>query len=49
MSDNSIIKVLAVVFVALYVISPIDACPGPVDDVLLVLLTCLANRKQITG
>ncbi len=36
---NGIGKVLMVVLVALYVISPIDLVPGPVDDFIVILLS----------
>ena len=31
-------KTLVLLFVVLYVLSPVDFFPGPVDDLLLVLL-----------
>lgn len=39
-------KILIMIFVVVYVISPIDACPGPIDDVIVTLLG-LAARKGI--
>ena len=38
-----IIKILFVIGIALYVISPVDAVPGPIDDIIL-LMYCLRNR-----
>ena len=41
---NSLAKGMLIALVILYVISPIDLCPGPVDD-LIVFLLALALRK----
>lgn len=41
------IKGMLIVLVVLYVISPLDLVPGPIDDVLLVLFTLgSAKSKQ---
>lgn len=37
-------KRMILVLVILYIISPIDACPGPIDD-LIVLFIGLAAHK----
>ena len=42
MSD--LMKVMLVGLVVLYVISPMDACPGPIDDIIVVLLGIAANK-----
>ena len=44
---NGIAKGMLLVLVILYVISPIDLCPGPIDD-LIVILMGAAARKQIS-
>jgi len=41
---NRLIKGLIVVLLGAYVVSPMDICPGPVDD-LIVLLLGLAAQK----
>ena len=41
---NKFMKALILVGVILYVISPIDIAPGPVDDLIVVALG-LASRK----
>lgn len=46
MSDVS--KGMIIVFMILYILSPIDACPGPIDD-LIVLLIGLAAQKGVTS
>ena len=47
---NDVAKGMFLVLAILYVLSPVDACPGPVDD-LLVLLVALAATKntQVAG
>jgi uncharacterized membrane protein YkvA (DUF1232 family) len=45
---NNFIKMLILVAVLLYVISPIDAVPGPIDDVIVTLLG-LAARKHLSA
>lgn len=47
MENNSfdIIKILFVIGIALYVISPVDALPGPIDDIIL-LMYLLRNRNN---
>lgn len=37
-------KGMILVLMILYIVSPIDACPGPLDD-LVVLIIGLAARK----
>ncbi len=44
--NNTFLKALVIVVVILYVISPVDAYPGPVDD-LVVLLLGFAAKKRI--
>ena len=43
---NDTMKGMLIVLVVLYVISPIDLCPGPVDDLIVVLLGMAANKKS---
>lgn len=43
---NQITKLLLLVFVVLYVISPVDAVPGPIDDLIVILLSIAAQRKM---
>ena len=44
MSD--IVKGMILVLMILYIFSPVDACPGPIDD-LIVLFIGIAARKGI--
>ena len=34
---NAIVKGMLLMLLILYVISPVDLCPGPVDDIILIL------------
>ncbi len=42
---NDAMKGMLMILVILYVISPVDACPGPLDDILLLMI-CLAANKE---
>lgn len=42
---NQIIKVLLLVFVVLYVISPVDAFPGLIDDLIVILISIAAQGR----
>ena len=45
---NDFFKLIIVFLVVVYVISPVDACPGPIDDFIVILLG-IANRKKIAA
>lgn len=45
---NSFLKAILTFLVILYIVSPIDACPGPFDDIIVLALT-LASRKSIAA
>lgn len=45
MSD--VVKGMILVLMIVYIVSPIDACPGPIDD-LIVLFIGLAARKGVS-
>jgi uncharacterized membrane protein YkvA (DUF1232 family) len=38
MGNNGAISIVLLVVVALYVVSPVDLVPGPIDDIILMLL-----------
>ena len=42
---NQIMKILLVIFMVVYVVSPVDAMPGPVDDLILLLLSIGVQRE----
>lgn len=41
---DSFVKGIIVTVIILYIVSPVDAMPGPIDD-LIVLLLGIAARK----
>ena len=43
---NNFMKGLVVMVVLMYIVSPIDACPGPIDDIIVLMLG-LASRKKL--
>ncbi len=44
--DNKL-KWIMFAVLAIYVISPVDCLPGPIDDILAILLYLAANKKDI--
>ena len=38
-------KILLIGLIVMYVVSPVDACPGPIDDIIVMLLGTVASRK----
>ena len=47
---NDMTKIILLVLIMLYVVSPIDLCPGPIDDLIVVLLGWAGQKglSQIT-
>lgn len=43
---GDVVKGMILVLMILYIVSPIDACPGPIDD-LIVLFIGMAARKKV--
>lgn len=41
---NDIIKGMILVLMILYIVSPIDACPGPIDDLLVMIIGVAAQK-----
>ena len=44
---NDIAKGMLIVLVILYIVSPVDVCPGPVDDIIVLLLSFAANNHIV--
>lgn len=40
------LRTLVILFVLLYVLSPVDAAPGPIDDVIVMLLGMNAFKDK---
>ena len=47
MSDNKILKWLVLAILVVYVVSPADLLPGPVDDVIAILLYLAASKRDL--
>ena len=43
---NGVAKGMLLAFAFLFIVSPLDLCPGPIDD-LIVLLAGIAAQKRI--
>lgn len=43
---NGVVKGMLVILLLIYVISPVDLCPGPIDDIILLL--CAIGGGAIT-
>ena len=43
--DNKVLKGILIGLLAVYVISPVDLAPGPLDDLLLILFSYVMNNK----
>ena len=41
---NGFGKFLLTMLCIIYVVSPLDLCPGPIDDILVILLTQAAKK-----
>ena len=42
-------KIIALAALLIYVISPVDIAPGPMDDMIMCLLYAIMNYKSIPG
>ncbi len=47
MNDNKILKWLVLAILLIYVVSPADLLPGPVDDVVAILLYLATNKRDL--
>ena len=45
---NNLMKGLVIMAVLMYIVSPLDMAPGPIDDILILLLG-LAARKNLSS
>ena len=43
---DGVMKGMLLVLMILYLISPLDACPGPIDDILVLMIGMAAQRKN---
>ncbi len=49
MEKEKIIKLVVLGLVIAYVVSPVDLMPGPIDDVIVLLMGAAVNRHRIGG
>lgn len=42
---SGVAKGMLLVLVILYALSPVDACPGPIDDIIVIALGLAAQEK----
>ncbi len=47
MSDNKLLNWIILAILVIYVVSPADFLPGPVDDVIAILLYLAANKRDL--
>lgn len=38
-------KIIVLIAVIAYIVSPVDLVPGPIDDIIVLLLTVAANKR----
>ena len=43
---NSTSKAILMVLLVIYILSPVDLCPGPVDDIILFLCAMCSKRIE---
>lgn len=43
---NDLFKGMLIVLIILYVVSPLDFMPGPIDDLIVILLGVAATKKN---
>lgn len=46
---DSKFKILVLIALILYVVSPVDAVPGPIDDIILCVVYAMVNKKSVEG
>lgn len=49
MEKGEIIKLVVLVLIIAYIVSPIDLMPGPIDDAIVLLSGTAFNRNMIGG
>ena len=43
---NGVAKGMSLVLMILYIVSPIDACPGPIDDIIVLLIGLAVTKGR---
>ena len=42
---DGVVKGMIIVLMILYIVSPIDLCPGPIDDIIVMLIGIAAQKR----
>ena len=43
---SGVAKGMILVLMILYIVSPVDACPGPIDDIIILLIGLAASKRS---
>ena len=43
---NGVLKGMLMVLAILYILSPVDLVPGPIDDILLIIMMMASNKGK---
>lgn len=43
---NNVMKGIIILAVIIYIVSPIDIAPGPIDDILVLLMGIAASKSR---
>ena len=43
---NNYMKVALLIFAILYFVSPVDVCPGPIDDLIVIVMSLVAATSK---
>lgn len=46
MEKNNSAKILIMIAVIIYILSPVDMVPGPIDDFIIALMAYCLNRQH---
>lgn len=45
---SGVLKGMLIVLIIAYIVSPVDLCPGPIDDILLILFSVCGSAATKT-
>lgn len=43
---SGVMKGMLLTLMVLYIVSPIDACPGPIDDIIVLVIGIAATKSR---
>ena len=43
---SGIMKGMLLILMVLYIVSPLDACPGPIDDIIVLLIGIAVTKDS---